>query len=147
MKKKYSTEEERKAAKDAYKKQWYQEHKVERAAKMKQWYQDNKAAHAARKKQYHSTPFGRASYLASGYRAKDKNTGRGECTITPQWIVDNVFSGQCCHYCGESDWMKLGLDRKDSSLPHTPENCVPCCEHCNKKKYTTPYEEYLKKVS
>ncbi len=163
--KKHQTEEERKAARAAYlkqyradhkeaqavyMKQYYQDHKEERkeaqAAYMKQYYQDHKETMLEQNKQYRLTPFGRAANLASGYRVMDKKAGRSETTIDAQWIVGNVFSGQHCVYCGESDWRRLGCDRKNSELPHTPENCVPCCKACNEKKGTTPYEEYMNKL-
>ena len=37
-----------------------------------------------------------------------------------------------CHYCGE-DTPKTGtgLDRKNSYLGYSEENCVPCCRRCN----------------
>ena len=85
-------------------------------------------------KQYIKTPRGRANNLLCGYRASDEKYNRGECTLTADWIVENIFSGQKCVYCGESDWKKLGCDRIDDSLPHTPENCQPCCWKCNNQK-------------
>ena len=35
-----------------------------------------------------------------------------------------------------------GLDRIDSNLPHTKENCVPCCKHCNYAKRDRTLEEF-----
>lgn len=95
--------------------------------------------------QYIKTQIGRASNLASAYKQNDTENNRGESTLTKEWIVENIFS-KPCHYCGESDWTKLGCDRIDNSKPHTPENVVPCCFECNRKRKNTPYDEYLKKV-
>ena len=36
-----------------------------------------------------------------------------------------------------------GVDRKDSSLPHTIENCLPCCWLCNKTKRKTSDIEFI----
>ena len=103
-KKIYQTEEERKAAqKEAYKR-WYEKNKAAQAAWHKQWYQDNKTEWVTKMKQYNSTPFGRAVNLVGSYKQNDIKYNRGECTVTAEWIIDNVFSGQCCHYCGESDF-------------------------------------------
>lgn len=93
-----------------------------------------------------STPFGRADNLIKSYRHADKKHNRGECTITPDWIVENIFNGQVCHYCGKADWRELGCDRIDNSLPHVPGNVVPCCCECNKKRGTTPYDEFMKLI-
>ena len=87
----------------------------------------------------------RAYSMIKSYKATDKKHNRGECTLTPVWVVENIFS-QPCHYCNETDWLKIGCDRIDNSLPHTPDNVVPCCFHCNCKKGVTPYDEYMKKI-
>ena len=117
-------------------------HKKEHAA-YRSAHKDEIAVYRA---EYRATKNGRATTLISSYCQNDKKYNRGECTIDAQWMIDNVFSGQVCHYCGESDWTKLGVDRKDSSLSHTPENCVPCCKACNDKKNTTPYDEFMRMI-
>lgn len=60
---------------------------------------------------------------------------------------------QCteCHYCGANLVWRIRyagkggwqLDRKDTKLPYTASNCVPCCKRCNfgKGKHFT-YEEW-----
>ena len=93
--------------------------------------------------EYDKTPMGRAAHLVNRYKSSDKKYNRGECTLTAQWIVDNIFS-QPCHYCGESDWTKIGCDRIDNSKPHTPDNVVPCCMKCNRKRGRKDYEKFIK---
>lgn len=173
--KKYFTEEERKAAKREENRRYYQankekvakrqaeygakyrkNNKEKRAACWAEWYQNNKekvAAYYQRNKEkiaengaaYRKTPKGRAAMLVNNYKKEDKKQKRGECTLTADWIVQNIFS-QPCHYCGETDWKELGCDRIDNSLPHVPDNVVPCCWECNTKKGTTPYDEYMKMI-
>lgn len=92
-----------------------------------------KKYHTDYSKNYRKTKKGRALYLANGYKQSDIIKNRGECTITPEWIMENIFT-QSCYYCGETDWRKLGCDRKDNSLPHTPDNVVCSCWKCNNKK-------------
>lgn len=178
--KKYKTDEEKKAAKKKYLKQYYQNNKEKILKHASDYYQNNKEKKLEYQKEYYQnnkehileyqsdyyqdnkdkideyhteyqheyrlTPKGRANSLLSGYKQSDKEKNRGECTLTDNWIVDNVFNGQCCHYCGESEWTKLGVDRKDSSLPHTPDNCVSCCKACNDKKGATPYDQYMRMI-
>lgn len=74
----------------------------------------------------------RAHNLVSTYKTEDKKHKRGECTITAQWIIDNIFTKKCVH-CGESDWAKLGCNRLDNSKPHTEDNVEPCCHDCNNR--------------
>lgn len=116
-KKKYNTEEEKKAAQREANRRW----KEKNPDYMKQYME-----------QYNKTPIGRASNLLQGYRQSDKKYDRGECTLTAQWIIDNIFPKPCAH-CGKTGWDKLGCNRIDNSLPHTPDNVEPCCEECNKK--------------
>lgn len=159
-KKKYFTEEERKAAQREASRRYRQKNKEKIAAYNAEyrknnkeyytqynaeWLQNNKEERAAYKADYRSSQFGRANSLVNGYRRSDKERNRGECTLTEDWIIEHIFS-KPCHYCGETDWTKIGCDRKDSSLPHTPDNCVPCCKHCNDKKGATPYDVYMKKI-
>lgn len=141
--KKYQTEEERKEARKKQQREasrrwkkkhpeYYQEHKEEIDEYQKQY-----------QKQYSKTPMGRASNLLSTYQQKDKKYNRGECTLTAEWIVENIFT-QKCHWCPETDWTKIGCDRIVNSLPHTPDNVIPCCEACNKKRNRKTYDEFLK---
>jgi hypothetical protein len=53
-----------------------------------------------------------------------------------------------CHYCGDQELDKnlVGIDRIDSSIGYLPENCVPCCERCNKMKMETSFEEFLFRI-
>lgn len=129
-------------------KQWRQEHRKERIEYHKEYnlarreeqliyWKERYQAHREEKlkyhKQYEKTPYGRALNLITTYRHNDRLCNRGECTLTAQWIVDNIFSRSCL-YCGESDWRKLGTDRIDNSRPHTPNNVVCSCGKCNKQR-------------
>lgn len=96
-------------------------------------------------KLHRSTKHGRAVSLAYSYLQKDKRKGYDTgSNINYEWIENNIFNGQQCHYCGESDWTKLGVDRIDNNKGHTPENCICACWECNnerKNKYTV--EEFV----
>ncbi len=121
MNKKYFTEEERKAANREGARRWREKHPE---------YKEKKAEY---NKQYRQTPMGRADKLLYRYRKSDIEKNRGECTIpNAKWIVDNIFTKKCAH-CEETDWSKLGCNRLDNSLPHTPDNVEPCCFICNCK--------------
>jgi hypothetical protein len=44
---------------------------------------------------------------------------------------------QSCYYCGESkEGEVIGVDRLDSLMKYTINNCVPCCKTCNFMKGT-----------
>ncbi len=43
---------------------------------------------------------------------------------------------QACYYCGYyNEKEAIGIDRINNSLNYTIENCVPCCETCNRIKH------------
>ena len=69
-----------------------------------------------------------------------------------------------CHYCGIESSKRLedrtseksqgkllsstvvncnGIDRLDSNLGYTVDNCVPCCKYCNTAKNTMSVDDFL----
>ena len=36
-----------------------------------------------------------------------------------------------------------GIDRKSNQKGYTPQNCVPCCEICNKAKRNMNYVKFM----
>ena len=146
MARKYKTEEERITAKKESHRRSYYRNKPKEQKRKAGYYLNNTEKLKGYSSEYRKTKKGRANSLVRDYGRADVKAGRGECTLTADWIIENVFSGQVCHYCGETDWTKLGCDRKDSSLPHTPENCVPCCKHCNDKKNKMPYDQFMRLI-
>lgn len=100
----------------------------------KHWRENNKekAKEATRRWREENPMLYRANNLVSAYRQCDRKANRGQCTLTSQWIVENIFSQPCVH-CGESDWTKIGCNRLDNSKPHTEDNVEPCCFECNIK--------------
>lgn len=141
--KKYNTEEERKAARRESQRKWAEKNK-EKIAEWRlsnkehiaeynaEYRQANKERLAKRLLEWLKTKKGRASHLINSYKRNDKKYNRGECTLTPEWIIEHIFTQPCAH-CGETDWRELGCNRLDNSLPHTPDNVEPCCLKCNLK--------------
>lgn len=77
----------------------------------------------------------RACKLLQNYRFLDKKYDRGECSLT----VEDIYSlwEQGCHWCGETDWHSLGVDRIENTKPHTIDNVVCACRNCNVKRGRT----------
>jgi hypothetical protein len=74
-------------------------------------------------------------------------------------LSDQVFDQlitRVCHYCGEppSNVMNeegyglkySGIDRLDSNISYTDENCVSCCSTCNDMKGRLSRKEFLAKI-
>ena len=83
---------------------------------------------------YMDTIKGYATQLVGRYNHLDRIYGRPKGDLTVEWVMEQIQKG--CTYkdkCGTTDWRKIGLNRKDNSLPHTKANCEPCCWECNQK--------------
>lgn len=122
-----------------------QEHKESIAEYEAKRYQDNKEEILEQQSKWRESQMGRAHMLACNYDRNDKKYNRGKCTLTPIWIVDNIFP-MPCHYCGAMGWEIMGCDRVDNSKPHTPDNVVPCCAECNRKRGSKSYEEFVEET-
>lgn len=66
---------------------------------------------------------------------------------------------QECYYCGDMPYLVLyhckghssnfianGIDRLDSSLGYTLENCVSCCKYCNYAKRDRNYPDFISHI-
>lgn len=101
-----------------------------------QYYKENKdklnAYSTDYTKKMYKTPKGRACVLEYTYKSQDRMNGLpAENNVSKEWILENIFGGQKCIYCGDDDWTHLGCDRIDNSKPHTPDNVVCACGLCN----------------
>lgn len=76
------------------------------------------------------------------YRQADLKYGRGECTLTKEYLVDDIWKRGCA-YCGTYDWHILGVDRIDNSKPHTPDNIVCSCKRCNELRQRRDFLDYF----
>jgi hypothetical protein len=56
-----------------------------------------------------------------------------EFTLTEDFFLRTISSP--CYYCGHfKEGEAVGIDRINNSIGYLPENCVPCCEVCNRMK-------------
>jgi hypothetical protein len=94
--------------------------------------------HRAESRIYSHTVRGRFSRLKSNARTRSL-----ACTLTLEQYSELI--SHSCHYCGgELPKTGGGLDRKDSQIGYTFNNCVPCCEYHNRLKGEhLTYEEML----
>lgn len=77
---------------------------------------------------------------------------RAALELTREDVKDIIFKN--CAYCGiEPNQTHLyynlkfhGIDRVDSSIGYTKENCVPCCKACNRAKSDRSYEDFIQWV-
>lgn len=125
------------------------EYHAGRRDKIKEYNAEYKKEHAEEVRiytiNYRNTKRGRAVSLASAYRTKDRKKGFDTTnTITADWIEQNIFNGQVCHYCGNANWRDLGVDRISNDKPHYPDNCICACWDCNnERKNKWSVEEFV----
>lgn len=87
-----------------------------------------KAYYNPNKKSIYVPGRSQVSNIMRSYRIFDENKG-WDYTLTKEYIKKSLE--EPCTYCG---YPSTGLDRKDNSLGHTEDNCVPACEECNKAR-------------
>ena len=112
--------------------------------RIQQYREANKEKRLKQMSEYYNSPQGRAKIMVGHFKQSDKKYNRGECTITEEWILENIFTSKC-HYCGITGWENLGCDRINNDLPHTPENVVCSCFTCNRKRQNMPFDEFVAK--
>lgn len=93
-----------------------------------------------------SLSIGEASFNAKvrWYKKAAKQKGR-EWRLSKEEVRSIII--QQCHYCGaiptkgvsprssrKDEFVSNGIDRVDNNLGYILDNCVPCCEICNKMK-------------
>lgn len=118
-----------------YQKEYQKLNKERILEQMKEYRQANKERISEYIKEYRSTPIGRATNIVNANNHKDRAKGFDiSNNVDRLWVVENIFSGQKCIYCGDSDWTHLGCDRIDNAKPHTPDNVVCCCSECNEER-------------
>lgn len=124
--------ENNKDAISKYNKEYKEKNKEKISLLRKKWASENQESVKEQRRNYYRTKNGRAAYLAGKYKQADKKRGFDiSNNVTSKWIVENIFSGQKCVYCGDQDWKHLGCDRMDNNKPHTADNCVCSCFICN----------------
>ena len=126
----YAKEKYDKDTKRTYNQKYYVNNKDKLKELMKQYYYNNKEKWD--KYNNYNSPIGRASSLLKSYNASDVEHDRGLGNLTPEWIVENIFSKPCAH-CGKEGWKIIGCNRIDNSKPHSKDNVEPCCKECNNK--------------
>jgi 5-methylcytosine-specific restriction endonuclease McrA len=117
----------------AARKAWWaiysKEHNEELSEKGKKYYKDNRERVRALSQKNSRTPRGRFSHLRASARTRN---------IAVELSFEEFYSlikDGVCTYCKETLSPSGGaLDRKNSILGYSQENCVPCCKVCNRMR-------------
>jgi hypothetical protein len=128
-----------------YCKQCYKDHRSKNNYKnSKSYHKEYREKHKARRDDDYKRLWRQSKYRRLQYFKTQANK-RGIKFGLVQEDIDNLW-GKPCHYCGMQREDLIGLDRLDSSGPYHSDNVVPCCQECNTKKGSLPYEEYMNKT-
>ena len=136
--KKYAQEHKEKI--HQYQKEYRDSHKLSNAEYQKQYREKNKD----KLDEYKKSPHVRYTV----YKRNAKNKNRNLDLPEDEFIE---ISKQPCIYCGGySDTYNgnqfNGIDRFDSNLGYSLNNCVPCCATCNRMKMDLPANEWINKM-
>lgn len=76
-----------------------------------------------------------------------------EFSLTDKQFKELIFAN--CGYCGappnnksknrygNGDVIYNGVDRIDNALGYKKDNCITCCQNCNRAKYKMSYQEFI----
>ena len=123
-----------------YQKEYRASHKETNAAYQKQYRIKNKD----KLDEYKKSPHNRYKSYRNNARKKERNFDFSENDFIE-------FTKQPCVYCGEySDTydgeLFNGIDRIDSDLGYSIDNCVPCCAICNRMKMDMCVDVWFEKM-
>lgn len=123
-----------------YQKEYREEHKLSNAEYQKQYRIKNKD----RLDEYKKSPHVRYTRYRQNAKNKNRNFDLSEADFTE-------MTKRQCIYCGEySDTYEgepfNGIDRVDSNLGYSIDNCVPCCATCNRMKLDLDINDWISKM-
>lgn len=124
-----------------YQKKYREEHKMSNAEYQKQYRIKNKD----KLDEYKKSPHVRYTVYQRNAKNKNRNFDLSEDEFVKMTALP-------CVYCGEySDTYKgelfNGIDRIDSNLGYSVDNCVPCCATCNRMKMDLDIDDWMYKMS
>lgn len=136
--KKYAQENKEKI--QQYQKEYREEHKLSNAEYQKQYREKNKEKLA----EYKKSPHVRYTVYQRGAASRDLDFDLSEDDFV-------TMTGLPCTYCGEySDAYNgiqfNGIDRVDSNLGYSMNNCAPCCAICNRMKLDLDVSDWISKM-
>jgi len=134
---------------------YYDRNKEEINTKNREYHEKNKEMHNEMNKEYQKDRKQHAVDSISVGEIIDKNKWDMWCKEikrgAPKYPYSNDFTNedmfemmvQGCFYCGD---IATGIDRMDSKLCHTLDNCVGCCRGCNISKGVADPSTFIKKA-
>ena len=142
-------------------KEWYEKNKEKKKENMKEYYEKNKEEIKEYSKEYYAKrheDLKQHAYdsITSG-SIKDQHKWDlwcneiKRCAKKNKYPYSDDFTGDIifgmlikgCFYCGD---IATTVDRVDSTLVHTVENCVGCCYGCNTSKGAADLSTFIRKA-
>ena len=105
---------------------------------LKRYHREWTEKNPGRKHQYSKSLAGKLSH----YRSNAKRRG------IQYLLTDDEFQSMLhspCTYCGQVD--AGGVDRIDSGLDYTADNCTPSCGLCNRMKMDSTSHDFLEHIA
>lgn len=123
-----------------YQKEYRESHKLSNAEYQKQYRIKNKE----KLDEYKKSPHTRYQTYKRNAKHKNRNFDLSEEEFTEMTKLPCVYCGDYSDtYNGE---LFNGIDRIDSSLGYSMDNCVPCCATCNRMKLDLSVDDWMNKI-
>lgn len=114
---------------------YYAKNREKRIENSRNWVLQNKERAKETRRLYRNTKFGKLKSIKSS--ANNRKIG---FDLTDEEAFH--IMGKPCGYCGKEG--ELGIDRIDSNLSYSKENCVSCCSMCNYMKKDFNQSDFIK---
>jgi hypothetical protein len=124
----------------AVSKEWREKNREKYVKYCRKRYRENRQYYRDHAKRYYKTLKGHFTAYRSQAKIRDLVFGLS-CEEFEK------FLNQSCFYCGLMPEKGFsGIDRKDSSIGYTLENCISCCGVCNLAKQSLTIGQFLEHV-
>lgn len=143
----------RKDYQEKYRKEKREQIKERRKESDRKYYDRNKEQIKEKSKEYRDAKTKNAVYSITSGRIIDQHKWNLWCDViknnkkhpySDDFTNDIIFEMMTrgCYYCGD---VSTTIDRLNSELDHTPENCVGCCGPCNMSKGAADPSTFIRK--
>lgn len=140
---------------EEYQREYRKKNKEKTKEQYKEYYDKNKEQISERNKEYRDAITRNAiDSITSGHIidrskwdmwcGKKKGSAKNKHPYSDDFTNDIMFDMMTkgCYYCGD---VATTIDRLNSTLGHTPENCVGCCGPCNNSKGIADPATFIRK--
>ena len=138
-------------------KEYYEKNKEKKKEQQKEYYEQNKEKKQEYQKKRHNSLIQNAYDSITNREINDRKKWNAMCNkikrdaanINNSYSIDftnDIMFEMMIKRCFYCDGLATTIDRLDSKLSHTVDNCVGCCYGCNMSKNTSDPATFVRKA-